>query len=357
MDLIFAIAKIRLLKFRKNESNVYHISNYTGEIIYLEITMKTTIFISRRIPEAGIEILEGAGFVVEINPEDRVLTKEELLAGCRGKDGLLCLLTDTIDREFIGQMGQLKGIATMAVGYNNIDVEAAAEKGIPVSNTPGVLTDATADLAWALLMATGRRLPEAERYLRAGEFKSWGPMLFLGGDLRGRTLGIVGGGRIGTAVGSRSRGFGMKIIYTDPEKNRILEEELGGRRVELNTLLKEADYITLHVPLNEETRRLIGRPEFKLMKETAYLINTSRGPVVDEDALVEALQMGIIAGAGLDVFEKEPHIHPALLSLPNAVLLPHIGSATIETRTRMATMAAENLVAMMRGEKPENQIN
>jgi len=206
-------------------------------------------------------------------------------------------------------------------------------------------------------MATARRLPEAERYLRAGEFKSWGPMLFLGGDLRGRTLGIIGAGRIGTAVGLRSRGFGMNIIYTDPEKNRVLEEGLGGRRVELNTLLREADYITVHVMLTEETRRLIGRPEFKLMKETAYLINTSRGPVVDEDALVEALQSGIIAGAGLDVFEKEPHIHPALLSLPNAVLLPHIGSATIETRTRMAMMAAENLVAMMRGEEPENQIN
>ncbi len=321
------------------------------------MTMKTTIFISRRIPQAGIEVLKSAGFAVEINPKDRVLTKEELLTGCRGKDGLLCLLTDTIDREFIDQNGQLKGIATMAVGYNNIDVAAAAEKGIPVSNTPGVLTDATADLAWALLMAIGRRLPEAERYLRAGEFKSWGPMLFLGGDLRGRTLGIVGAGRIGTAVGLRSRGFGMNIIYTDPRENRILEEESGGQRVELNTLLKEADYITLHVILNEETKRLIGRPEFKLMKKSAYLINTCRGPVVDEEALVEALQSGAIAGAGLDVFEKEPHIHPALLTLPNAVLLPHIGSATIETRTRMAVMAAENLVAMMRGEEPENLVS
>jgi glyoxylate reductase len=318
--------------------------------------MKTTIFISQPIPRAGIEMLEEAGFAVEINPEDRVLTKEELLDGCRGKDGLLCLLTDTIDREFLYQMGQLKGIATMAVGYNNIDVAAAAEKGIPVTNTPGVLTDATADLAWALLMATARRLPEAERYLRSGEFKNWGPMLFLGGDLRGRTLGIVGAGRIGTAVGLRSRGFGMNIVYTDPEKNRILEEELGARRVKLNTLLQEADYITLHVLLTEETRRLIGRREFKLMKNSAHLINTSRGPVVDEEALVEALQSGMIAGAGLDVFEKEPHIHPALLSIPNAVLLPHIGSATIETRTKMARMAAENLVAMMRGEEPENQV-
>ncbi len=318
--------------------------------------MKTTIFISRMIPQAGIEILKNAGLNVEINEEDRVLTKEELREGCRGKDGLLCLLTDTIDREFIGQMGQLKGIATMAVGYNNIDVAAAAEKGIPVTNTPGVLTDATADLAWALLMATARRLPEAERYLRAGEFKNWGPMLFLGGDLRGRTLGIVGAGRIGTAVGLLSPGFGMNIVYTDPAENPILDE-LGARRVELNSLLQEADYITLHVPLTGDTKRLIGRRELKLMKDTAYLVNTSRGPVVDEEALVEALQSGTIAGAGLDVFEKEPHIHPALLSLPNAVLLPHIGSATIETRTKMALMAAGNLVAMMNGEIPENLVS
>ncbi|MEA1927985.1 MAG: D-glycerate dehydrogenase [Candidatus Auribacterota bacterium] len=319
--------------------------------------MKTSIFISRMIPEAGIEILKKAGFSLEINPEDRVLTREELLNGCRGKDGLLCLLTDTIDREFIDQMDRLKGIATMAVGYNNIDVAAAAVKGIPVTNTPGVLTNATADLAWALLMATTRRLPEADRYLRAGEFKSWGPMLFLGGDLHGRTLGIIGAGRIGTAVALRARGFGMKIIYADPRENRILEKELNGKRVELNTLLKEADYITLHLLLTEETRRLIGRPEFKLMKNTAYLINTSRGPVVDEEALVEALQSGSIGGAGLDVFEKEPHIHPDLLPLSNVVLLPHIGSATVETRTRMAVMAAKNLVAMMKGERPENQIN
>jgi len=330
--------------------------NYTWQIIYLEIPMKTTIFISQPIPRAGIEMLEEAGLNVEINPEDRVLTKEELLDGCRGKDGLLCLLTDTIDREFIDQMSQLKGIAIMAVGYNNIDVVAAAEKGIPVTNTPGVLTNATADLAWALLMATARRLPEAERYLRSGEFKNWGPLLFLGGDLSGSTLGIIGAGRIGTAVGLRSTGFGMKIVYTDPAENPILDE-LGGRRIELNSLLQEADYITLHVPLTGDTKRLIGRRELKLMKDTAYLINTSRGPVVDEEALVEALQSGTIAGAGLDVFEKEPHIHPALLSLPNAVLLPHIGSATIETRTKMAVMAAENLVAMMRGEVPENQVN
>jgi len=319
--------------------------------------VKKTIFVSQRIPQAAIDILEQAGFDVEVNPEDRVLTAEELITSCRGKDGLLCLLTDTIDKNFIDQTPGLKGIANMAVGYDNIDLQAAARKGIPVSNTPGVLTEATADLAWALLMAASRRLPEAERYLRAGKFTGWGPMLFMGGDLNGRILGIVGAGRIGTAIGPRAGGFGMKIIYTDPDRNKALEEETGARRVELDTLLEESDFITLHVLLTEKTRHLIGRRELRRMKRTAYLINTSRGPVVNEEALVEAIQSKEIAGAGLDVFEKEPHIHPGLLSLPNVVLLPHIGSATIETRTRMATMAADNLTAMMKGEQPPNQVN
>ncbi|MFH1038532.1 MAG: D-glycerate dehydrogenase [PVC group bacterium] len=316
-----------------------------------------TIFVSRPIPEPAIDVLKKAGFQVEVNPEDRILMADELAAHCRGKDGLLCLLTDTIDRAFLDRTPGLKGIATMAVGYDNIDIAAAAEKGIRVSNTPGILTDATADLAWALLLATVRRLPEATRYLRAGEFTGWGPMLFLGGDLQDRTLGIVGAGRIGTAVARRARGFGLSIIYADPEKNRALEKETGARKVDFETLLKEADFITLHVPLSEETRNLIGRRELRLMKKTAYLINTSRGPVIDEEALAEALQEGVIAGAGLDVYEKEPHLHPSLLSLQNVVLLPHIGSATIGTRTRMATMAAENLVAMMRGETAPNQVN
>ncbi len=319
--------------------------------------MKTTVFVSRKIPQPGIDILEQAGFEVEVNPEDRILMGDELEARCRGKDGLLCLLNDTIDRDFLERTPGLKGIATMAVGYDNIDIAAAAEKGIPVSNTPDVLTDATADLAWALLLATVRRLPEATRFLRAGEFTGWGPMLFLGADLQGKTLGIVGAGRIGTAVARRGCGFGLSIIYTDPERNKAFEKETGARQVDFETLLKEADFITLHVPLSEATRKLIGRRELARMKKTAYLINTSRGPLVDEEALVEALQEGMIAGAGLDVYEKEPHLHPSLLSLQSVVLLPHIGSATVETRTRMAIMAAENLVAMMRGETAPNQVN
>lgn len=319
--------------------------------------MKATVFVSQKIPQTGIEILQSEGLTVEINPEDRVLAPEELVSNCQEKDGLLCLLTDTVDRSFFDRVTTLKGIANMAVGYDNIDLKAATERGIPVSNTPGVLTEATADLAWALLMATARRIAEAERYLRAGKFQSWGPLLFLGGDLKGKNLGIIGAGRIGTAVGLRSRSFGMKVIYTDQKVNKTLEKEVNARKVELDILLKQADYITLHVPLTKETRHLIGPGEFNKMKKTAYLINTSRGPVVDEAALVEALKSEKIAGAGLDVFEKEPEIHPSLLELENVVLLPHIGSATIETRSKMAEMSANNLVAMLKGEMPPNCVN
>ncbi|MCX6348598.1 MAG: D-glycerate dehydrogenase [Candidatus Aureabacteria bacterium] len=315
------------------------------------------VFVSRRVPDEAIRTLRRAGIRAEVNPRDRVLSPDELIRICRGKEGLLCLLSDAIDRSFLDAAPSLRGIALMAVGFNNVDVAAATGRGIPVSNTPGVLTDATADLAWALLLAVARRIPESERFLRRGKFQAWGPMLFLGGDLRGKTLGIVGAGRIGTAVGLRSRGFGLKVIYTDGKRNRVLEKELGARRVSLPVLLKTADYLTLHVPLSPDTRHLIGTRELKRMKKTACLINTSRGPVVDEAALARSLQRREIAGAGLDVFENEPRVHPGLLTLENAVLLPHIGSATIETRTKMAVMAAENLVAMMRGKRAPNCIN
>jgi lactate dehydrogenase-like 2-hydroxyacid dehydrogenase len=320
-------------------------------------TAAPAVFVSRRVPDEAIRTLRRAGLSVAVNPRDRVLSPDELIRRCRGKDGLLCLLSDTIDRSFLDAVPSLRGIALMAVGFDNVDVAATTGRGIPVSNTPGVLTDATADLTWALLLAVARRIPESERFLRRGKFQAWGPMLFLGGDLRGKTLGIVGAGRIGTAVGLRSRGFGLKVIYTDGKRNRVLEKELGARRVSLPVLLKTADYLTLHVPLSPDTRRLIGTRELKRMKKTACLINTSRGPVVDEAALARALQRREIAGAGLDVFENEPRVHPGLLALENAVLLPHIGSATIETRTKMAVMAAENLVAMMRGERAPNCVN
>jgi len=318
--------------------------------------MPASVFVSRPIPQPGIDILNKSRFRVEVNPEDRVLTSEELVRFCRGKDGLLCLLTDTIDRDFFEQVPGLKAIATMSVGYNHIDLEAAAERGIPISNTPGVLTVATAELTWALLMAVARRIPEATRFLRGGEFAGWGPMLLLGSELRGKTLGIIGAGRIGTAVGLRAPAFGMKVVYLDPRRNRELEKRAEAERLSLDRLLAEADFVTLHVPLTGETRALIGRVELRRMKDSAFLINTSRGAVIDEEALAEALREKEIAGAGLDVYEKEPHVHPGLLTLQNVVLLPHIGSATVETRNRMAVMAAENLAAMLTGKTPENPV-
>lgn len=319
--------------------------------------MSEIVFVSRPIPQPGLDILKEAGLLVEVNPEDRVLTSEELAGFCRGKDGLLCLLTDTIDRGFLDQVPTLKGIATMSVGYNHIDLGATAERGIPVANTPGVLTIATAELTWALLLAVARRLPEATRFLRGGEFTGWGPMLFLGAELNGKTLGIIGAGRIGTAVGRRAAAFGMKVIYLDPRRNRELEKRTGAKNVPLARLLAEADFVSIHLPLTEETRCLIGRGELRRMKQSAFLINTSRGPVIDEEALAEALREKEIAGAGLDVYEKEPHVHPGLLTLQNVVLLPHIGSATTETRTRMAVMAAENLAAMLTGKTPPNPVS
>ncbi len=318
--------------------------------------MPASVFVSRPIPEPGLDALKKAGLQAEVNPEDRVLTSEELVRFTRGKDGLLCLLTDTIDRAFLEQVPGLKAVSTMSVGYNHIDLEAASEKGIGVSNTPGVLTDATAELTWALLLAVARRIPEAARFLRGGEFTGWGPMLFLGTELHGKTLGIVGAGRIGTAVGLRAAAFGMKVVYLDPRRNRELEKRTRAEPIGLDRLLAASDFVSLHVPLTEETRCLIGRGELRRMKKSAFLINVSRGAVVDEEALAEALRENEIAGAGLDVYEKEPHVHPGLLTLKNVVLLPHIGSATVETRTRMAVMAAEDLAAILAGRPPANPV-
>ncbi len=318
--------------------------------------MPKSVFVSRPIPEAGIEIMKKARLRVEVNPEDRVLTSEELVRFCRGKAGLLCLLTDTIDREFLEQVPSLKAISTMSVGYNHIDLAAAAKRGIPVGHTPGVLTNATAELTWSLTLAVARRIPEATRFLRGGEFNGWGPMLLLGVEMAGKTLGIIGAGRIGTAVGLKAPAFGMKVLYCDPQRNRELEKAARAEQVSFDRLLEEADFITIHLPLNEETRCLIGRSELRKMKKSAFLINTSRGPVMDEEALTEALRENEIAGAGLDVYEKEPHVHPGLLTLQNVVLLPHIGSATNETRNRMAAMAAKNLVAMLSSKTPPHLV-
>ena len=320
-------------------------------------TVEANVYVTRQIPQPGIDLVREACSSVETNPHDRVLSREELLGAVAGRDGVLCLLTDAIDAEVFDAAKGCKVFANYAVGYNNIDVAAATARGIAVTNTPGVLTDATADLTWALLFSAARRIVEGDRFTRAGKFDGWSPMLFLGGDISGRTLGILGAGRIGTAVALRSRGFRMRVLYHDPVHNEAIEQAVGAQRADLDTLLGEADFVSVHVSLDASTRHLIGARELGLMKPTAYLINTSRGPVIDEAALVEALRAGQIAGAGLDVFEDEPALKPGLAELPNVVIPPHLGSATIGTRTRMATLAATNLVAMLRGERPPNIVN
>jgi lactate dehydrogenase-like 2-hydroxyacid dehydrogenase len=316
------------------------------------------IYVTRPIPEAGLNILRQAVPDFEMNTEDRVLTRPELLTRVKGLEGLLALLTDRIDGELLDAAGaQLKIVANHAVGFDNVDLRAATERGVLITNTPGVLTDATADHAWALLFAVARRIAESEKFLRAGKFKGWGPLMFLGGDITGKTLGIVGAGRIGHHMALRSRGFNMQVLYSDEVANSALEKAIGARRVPTDELLHEADFVSLHVPLTPDTRHLINAGTLKKMKRTAYVINTSRGPVVDEAALAEALRHGIIAGAALDVFENEPAVHPGLLELDNVLLTPHIASATIATRSNMATMDANNLLAGLRGEKPPNLVN
>ena len=296
-----------------------------------------------------------------LNESDVPHTKSELIEKMKTLDGLVCLLTDEIDAEILKTVKDanpnFKVVSNVAVGYNNIDWKAATELGIAVSNTPGVLDDTTGDFAWTLLMAIARRVVEADKYFRKKTWKGWGIMQFLGSDVYGKTLGIVGVGRIGSVVAKRAQGFDMKVLYTDVVRFENLEKELGIQYVDQETLLKESDYVTLHVPLLPDTTHYIGAKELEMMKETAYLINASRGPVVDEKALVKALQEKKIAGAALDVFEMEPAAEPELYEMDNVVLAPHIASASTETRTKMATMAAENVIAGVKGLKPPNCVN
>jgi len=317
--------------------------------------MRAKVLVTRKLPGNAVENLK-KDFEVVLNPSDRDLSYEEMTRMARGCAGVLSMLSNRVDRAFIENNPQLKVISNYAVGYNNIDLEAAARHAIVVTNTPGVLTETTADLAWALIMACGRRLVEADRYTRRGDFTGWAPELFLGEDIHGKTLGIVGMGRIGAAVARRSAGFNMKIIYYSRTARHGLEKELDARAVDLDTLMAEADYVSLHIPLVPETRHLIDRRRLGLMKPTAFLINTARGPVVDEAALVEVLREGRIAGAGFDVYEEEPEIHPGLAELPNTVLLPHIGSGSTATRVRMAQMAADNLASVLAGKAPPNPV-
>ena len=315
------------------------------------------VYVTRRIPEPGLDRLREECETVEVNPEDRCLTREELLEKVRGRDGILCLLTDTIDEAVLRAADRARGFSNYAVGYNNIDVEKATELGLIIANTPGVLTDATADMAWTLLMAAARRVVESDKVMRAGGYKGWAPMFMLGADVSGQTLGIVGAGRIGTEVALRARGFSMRILYCDPYPNETLDTKLRARHVSLDALLAESDFVSVHVPLQDDTRHLFGAEQFRRMKRTAIFINTSRGPVHDEAALVEALRTGEIAAAGLDVYEDEPAMKPGLAELDNAVLCPHLGSATVGARTRMALLAAENLLAIVKGERAPYCIN
>ncbi len=319
--------------------------------------MEYKVFVTRKLPRPGLEFLEKKCYV-EVNPHDRVLAKEEIIEGLAGKDGLLCLLTDKIDREIISSNPGLKIISNYAVGYNNIDVAFATERKIPVTNTPGVLTKTTADLTWALILAVSRRIVEGDKLTRKNKFKGWAPEFMLGTDVCGKTLGIVGMGRIGKEVARRAAGFDMKILYNN---NKQMEEEeerrFNAEFVSLERLLRESDFISLHVPLNEKTKYLIGEEEFAIMKNTSFLINTSRGEVLHEKALLRALENRVIAGAGLDVYEEEPSVTEGLMELENVVLLPHMGSASIETRTRMAFMAVENLLEALCGRVPPNIVN
>jgi glyoxylate reductase len=318
--------------------------------------MPGTLLLSRHLPDAALALAR-ARATVTLSATDQRLTRQELAARLQDADGLVCLLTDTIDAELLSGAPRLRVVANVAVGYNNIDVEAATRRRIVVTNTPGVLTETTADFTWALLLATARRIVEADAFTRAGQFTEWGLMLLLGGDVHGKTLGILGLGRIGRAVARRAQGFGMRLLYHDALRDPEAERDFGALYRDKDTVLREADFLTLHVPLLPETRHYIGERELRLMKPTAYLVNAARGPVVHEAALVRALREGWIAGAGLDVYEEEPRVHPGLLACPNAVLAPHVASASRETRIRMATMAVEDALAVLEGRRPVHPVN
>jgi glyoxylate reductase len=319
--------------------------------------MKHKILVSGHLTE-DILSLFAEDCDVRANGEDRPMERADLLEAVAGMDGILAMITDGIDAELMDRSPRLRVVSNMAVGYNNIDVADATARGIVVTNTPGILTEATAELAFALVLASARRVADLDRRTRAGEWTCWAPLLFLSREVSGKTLGVIGLGRIGKAVARRAKAFGMEVLYHNRARLDAGEErDLGVEYAEFDELLKRADFVSLHVPLSGETRHLIGRRELGIMKPTSYLVNTSRGPVVNEAALVEALREKRIEGAGLDVYEKEPLLTPGLTALDNVVLMPHVGSATVETRMKMARMAADNLLAGLRGERPAHVVN
>lgn len=316
------------------------------------------VFVTRQIPEAGIKLLREKGFEVEVSDVDGVLPREQLLLKVKGADAILSLLTDKVNDELFDAAGpQLKIVANYAVGYDNIDVPAAAKRNIVITNTPGVLTESVAEHAIALMFALAHRVVESDQFMRDGKYTGWAPMLFLGNDLVGKTLGLVGLGRIGADVAQRmADGFKMKLVYYDLNRNEELEKQLNLEYKDLENLLKESDFVSIHVPATAETKHLINADRLKMMKPTAYLINTARGPVIDEAALVEALKNGVIRAAGLDVYEQEPKMAPGLAELPNTVLTPHTASATEETRGAMSELAAKNIIEVLEGRASLSQV-
>jgi glyoxylate reductase len=311
--------------------------------------MPKNVLISNVLPSEARQIIP-ADIRVEYNDTDQAFPKAELMRRLQGKDGLICHIISTIDDEVLAAAPGLKVVSNVAVGYNNVDVAAARKRGIVVTNTPDVLTETTADFAFTLLMAAARRVVEADRYVRAGQWKAWKWDLLWGADIHGKTLGVVGFGRIGRAMARRGLGFGMRVLYYDTVRaDAAAERELNATPVDMDTLLRESDFVTLHTLLSPDTRHLINERTLRMMKKTAILINAARGPVVDEAALVRALSEKWIAGAGLDVFEEEPKIHPGLLPLDNVTLAPHIASASGETRIAMATLAVRNCLAVLEG--------
>lgn len=315
------------------------------------------VVVTGKVPEAALEMLR-AEHEVDAWTGPESISREELLRRVAGADAIVSLLTERVDGELLDAAGpQLKVVSNVAVGYDNIDVPACTARGIIATNTPGVLTEATADIAFGLILMATRRLGEGERLIRAGQAWKWGMFFLLGSSLQGKTLGVVGMGGIGQATARRAKAFGMDIVYQSrSEIDPAIAAELGARRVDLDELLTVSDVISLHCPYGPATHHLIGAEQLSAMKSSTYLVNTARGPIVDEVALAAALREGVIAGAGLDVFEKEPQVHPELLDLENVTVVPHLGSATVETRTAMAVLAADNTLAVLRGEQPPTPI-
>ena len=323
----------------------------------MSLAKSQKIYVTRTIPDQALSVLKQCG-AMQLWQPDKVVPRDTLLRAIQDTQALLCMVTDRIDDELLGHAPHLKIVANMAVGYDNVDVPALSRRGVLLTNTPGVLTETTADLTFALILGIARRIAEADQFVRDGGWQSWGPLFFVGHDVHHATLGIIGLGRIGTQVAKRAKGFDMRVLYTNRSRNQEAEETLGCSPVDLPTLLRESDFVCVHAPLSPDTRHMLSTPQFQLMKKTAFIINVARGPLVNQRALYEALRAGVIAGAALDVTDPEPiPMDDPLLSLKNCLIIPHLGSASLATRTRMATLAAENIVAFLNGQQPPTPVN